>query len=142
MSEWRTVLHLDGAPQRLDKKVGYCTIQLVNRKGPVAGWRMMKVVTAYTAKTQLGRILRELRENDRFVILRRNLPVGILLSIQDYVKEHSDQFRDVEDFIDTLLEEGDPQFQRSLKKAARETRQGRYLSHTELKLALANKKFR
>ncbi len=103
---------------------------------------MVKVVTAYTVKTHLGRILRELRQNDRFVILRRNLPVGILLSIQDYVKEHPDQFEDVEDFIDTLLEESDAEFQRSLKKASRETKRGRYLSHTELKLALANKKLR
>ncbi len=100
----------------------------------------VKVVNAYAVKTHLGRILREVRQNDRFVILRRNLPVGILLSIQGYVKEHPDQFEDVEDFMDTLLEESDPKFQRSLKKASRETKRGRYLSHTELKLALANKK--
>lgn len=103
---------------------------------------MPKAVAAYTLKTQLGRILRELRENERFVVLRRNLPVGVLVSIEDYVKEHPDQYEDVEDFMDTLLEEEDPEFQRSLKEGARETKRGRYLSHTELKLALANKKLR
>jgi PHD/YefM family antitoxin component YafN of YafNO toxin-antitoxin module len=103
---------------------------------------MTKAVTAYRLKTQLGRILRELRENERFVVLRRNLPVGVLVSIQEYVKEHPDQYEDVEDFMDTLLEESDPQFQRSLKTAAGEIKRGRYLSHTELKLALANKKLR
>jgi len=103
---------------------------------------MAKAVTAYTLKTQLGRILRELRENERFVVLRRNLPVGVLISVQDYVKEHPDQYEDVEDFVDALLEEADPEFQRSLKKGARQIKQGRYLTHTELKLALANKNFR
>lgn len=103
---------------------------------------MPKAVTAYTLKTHLGRILRELRANERFVVLRRNHPVGVLLSIQDYVKEHPAQYEDVEDFIDTMLEEGDPGFQRSLKRGAKEIKQGRYLSHTELKLALANKKLR
>ncbi len=103
---------------------------------------MLKVVTAYAVKAHLGRILRELRENDRFVILHRNIPVGILLSIQDYVREHPDQYKDVEDFAETLREESDPEFQRSLKRAARETKRGCYLSHTELKLALTNKKLR
>ena len=68
--------------------------------------------------------------------------MGILLSVQDYVKEHPDQYEDVEDFVDTLLEEGDPKFQRSLKKGAREIKRGLYLTHTKLKLALANKKLR
>lgn len=103
---------------------------------------MPKVVTAYSLKTQLGRILRALRENERFVILRRNRPVGVLVSIQDYVKEHPDQYEDVEDFMDTLLEESDPEFQRSLKRGAGEVKRARYLSHTELRLALANKKLR
>jgi prevent-host-death family protein len=103
---------------------------------------MAKAVTAYTLKTQLGRILRQLRDNERFVVLRRNLPVGVLLSIEDYVKEHPDQYEDVEDFMDTLLEETDPEFQRSLRKGAREIKRGHYLSHTELKLALAGKKLR
>ena len=103
---------------------------------------MAKAVTAYTLKTQLGRILRELRDNERFVILRRNLPVGVLVSIQDYVEEHPDQYEGVEDFMDTLLEESDAKFQRSLQKGVREVKRGRYLTHTELKLALANKKLR
>ncbi len=103
---------------------------------------MTKALTAYTLKTQLGRVLQALRNNERFVILRRNLPVGVLISIQDYVKEHPDKYEDVEDFIDTLLEESDAEFQRSLKKGAREIKRDRYLTHTELKLALANKKLR
>ena len=103
---------------------------------------MAKAVTAYNLKTQMGQILRELRENERFLIFRRNRPVGILLSIQEYVREHPDQYEDAEDFIDTFLEESDPEFQRSLRREAREIRRGNYLSHAQLKLALANQRRR
>jgi hypothetical protein len=103
---------------------------------------MAKAVTAYTLKTQLGRILREVGANERFLVLRRNRPIGVFIGVEDYVRLHPDQYEDVEDFIDTFLEEGDPEFQRSLRKSAREMERGRYLSHGELKLALANKKLR
>ena len=43
---------------------------------------MTKAITAYTLKTPLGRVLRALRGNERFVVLRRNIPVGVLLSVQ------------------------------------------------------------
>jgi PHD/YefM family antitoxin component YafN of YafNO toxin-antitoxin module len=103
---------------------------------------MPKAVTANKLKTQMGRILRALGDNERFVILRRNRPVGVLLSVHQYVKDHPDQYEDVEDFIDTLLEESDPEFQRSLKRGAREARRGHYLSHIQLKVALANQRLR
>ena len=103
---------------------------------------MTKAITAYNLKTHLGRVLRDLRENGRFVVLRRNLPVGVLLSVEDYVREHRDLYEDVEDFLDTLLEESDQRFQRSLARSAREFKGGRYLTHAELKLALLNKKVR
>lgn len=97
---------------------------------------MAKAVTANKLKTQMGQILRALGENERFVILRRNRPVGVLLSVQQYVKDHPEEYEDIEDFIDTLVEESDPEFQHSLENGARQIRRGRYLSHTELKLAL------
>ncbi len=64
------------------------------------------------------------------------------LSIPDFVQQHLDRYEDAEDSIDTLLEETDPEFQRSLKQGAREIKKGRYLTHAQLKLALANKKLR
>ena len=103
---------------------------------------MPKAVTAYTLKTQLGRILREVGANEQFLVLRRNRPIGVFMSVEDYVREHPDQYEDVEDFIDTFLEEGDREFQQSLRKGAREIERGHYLSHRDLKLALANKKLR
>lgn len=64
------------------------------------------------------------------------------MSVENYVREHPDQYEDAEDFIDTLLEEGDPEFQRSLKQSARQIKRGRYLTNTELKLARVNQKLR
>lgn len=103
---------------------------------------MAKAVTAHILKTQLGRILREVGANEQFLVLRRNHPVGIFMGIEDYVRQHPDRYEDVEDFIDTFLEEGDPEFQRSLRKGAREIERGHYLSRSALKLALVNKKLR
>lgn len=103
---------------------------------------MTKAVTAYTLKTQFGRILRDLGENERIVILRRNRPVGVLLSVQEFIQQHADQYEDVADFLDTLLEESDTRFQRSLRREAKEIKKGRYLTHNQLKLALANKNSR
>ena len=102
----------------------------------------MHATTAHNLKRQLGRILRELRESgEEFVVFRRNVPVGVLISLKEYVKAHADEYEDVQDFLDTLVEESDPEFQMSVRRAAGEIRRGRYLSHTRLKLALANKKF-
>ncbi len=103
---------------------------------------MAKAMTANRLKTHMGQVLRALGENERFVILRRNRPVGILVSLQEHIKEHGDQYEDVQDFIDTLLEESDSEFQRSLIRGAHEIRQRHYLCHARLKLALANQRFR
>ena len=103
---------------------------------------MTRAITAHRLKTQLGSVLRELRENQQFVVLRRNIPVGVLLSVRDFVQQHPDKYEDMEDFLDTLLEEADSEFQRSLKRGARDVKQGRYLTHAQLKLALAGKKWR
>jgi hypothetical protein len=53
-----------------------------------------------------------------------------------------EEYEDIVDCLDTLLEEGDPEFQKSLKQAARQVKRGRYLTHTDLKLAVADKKIR
>ena len=103
---------------------------------------MTRAITAYTLRTQLGRILRQLRENQQFLVLRRNIPVGVLLSVEDFIQQHPDRYKNVEDLLDTLLEETDPEFQRSLQQGFREIQKGRYLTHAQLKLALANKKWR
>lgn len=91
----------------------------------------MKAITAYAFGRELGRILKELRQNERFVVLCHNRPVGIFLGIEDYVREHPDEYEDVEDFLNTLLEEGDREFQHSLRRGAGEVKRGLYLSRGE-----------
>jgi prevent-host-death family protein len=47
---------------------------------------MPSVVSALTARTQLGQILkRTAQKNERFVIDRRGEPVAVIMSIKDYV---------------------------------------------------------
>jgi prevent-host-death family protein len=47
---------------------------------------MTNVVSALTARTQLGQIIkRATQKNERFVIDRRGEPVAIIMSVKDYV---------------------------------------------------------
>ena len=45
-----------------------------------------KVVSALTARTQLGQILKRVKtKNERFIIGRRGQPQAVVMSIEDYV---------------------------------------------------------
>ena len=45
-----------------------------------------KVISALTARTQLGQILRRVRtKNERFVVDRRGEPQAVIMSMEDYV---------------------------------------------------------
>ena len=47
---------------------------------------MTNVVSALTARTQLGQIMKRISQNnERFVIDRRGQPIGIIMSIKDYI---------------------------------------------------------
>ena len=47
---------------------------------------MTNVVSALTARTQLGQILsRVVRKNERFVVDRRGEPQAVIMSINDYI---------------------------------------------------------
>lgn len=96
-----------------------------------------KAITAVALGNRTGQILRELENRALFVILRRNRPIGILQSLADYVSEHQDEYEDVQDFIDTWLEETDPEFQRSLREGATDYKRENYLTRTQLKVALS-----
>lgn len=72
---------------------------------------MATTIPAYIARTQLGSLLKEAAEKKaRFVITKGGKPTAVLLSIADF---------------DDILEELDPEFQKSLKVAAREIRAGK-----------------
>ena len=76
------------------------------RKHPVTS-----TIPAYIARTQLGCILKEVAEKKaRFVITKSGKPTAVLLSASDF---------------DDILEELDPEFQKSLRAAAKDYRGGK-----------------
>jgi prevent-host-death family protein len=71
-------------------------------------------VPAYVARTQLGALLRQVRERRaRFIITKSGRPTAVLLGAAD---------------IDDIVEELDPEFQKSLKVAAKEHRAGKSIA--------------
>jgi prevent-host-death family protein len=75
---------------------------------------MTTTVPAYIARTQLGSILKQVAEKKtRFLITKSGKPTAVLLGASDY---------------DDILEELDPEFQKTLKVAAREYRAGKAVS--------------
>ncbi|MGH7375951.1 MAG: type II toxin-antitoxin system Phd/YefM family antitoxin [Candidatus Methylomirabilales bacterium] len=74
-------------------------------------------VPAYIARTQLGSLLKQVANRKaRFVVTRSGKPTAVLLGIEDF---------------DDMLEELDPEFQKSLKVAAKEYRAGKAVSLRE-----------
>ncbi|MBI2122627.1 MAG: type II toxin-antitoxin system Phd/YefM family antitoxin [Armatimonadetes bacterium] len=74
----------------------------------------MTTVPAYVARTQLGSLLKQIAQRKaRFVITKSGKPAAVLLSASDF---------------DDMLEELDPEFQKSLKLAAKEYRSGKAIS--------------
>src|SRR5436190_23229743 len=48
--------------------------------------RTLKIVPALTARTQLGQILRRVRQNkERFVIDKRGEPQAVIMSVEEYL---------------------------------------------------------
>lgn len=75
---------------------------------------MTTTIPAYVARTQLGSLLKQVtRRKARFVITKSGKPTAVLLSASDF---------------DDRIEELDPEFQRSLKTAAKEYRANRGIS--------------
>ncbi len=72
---------------------------------------IITTVPAYVARTQLGSLLKQVAQRKaRFVITKSGRPTAVLLSTSDF---------------DDILEELDPEFQKSLQVAAKEHRAGR-----------------
>ena len=75
---------------------------------------MIATVPAYVARTQLGSLLKQVAQKKaRFVITRSGKPTAVLMGATDF---------------DDMLEELDPEFQKSLKVAAKEIRAGKRIT--------------
>lgn len=72
---------------------------------------MTTTVPAYVARTQLGSLLKQVAQKQaRFIITKSGKPTAVLIGATD---------------LDDMLEELDPEFQKSLKVAAKEIRAGK-----------------
>jgi prevent-host-death family protein len=94
-----------------------------------------KEISALEVRQHLGEILSQVaNQRDRFVIKKAGIPTAILLSIQDY--------EDLEDLVETALEQLDPEYQKSLKRARKDIEAGRYLRSEEMWQDLLKKEAR
>ena len=49
--------------------------------------RILRIVPALTARTQLGQILKRVRQNnERFVVDKRGEPQAVIMSVEEYLK--------------------------------------------------------
>ena len=72
---------------------------------------MTTTIPACLARTQLGSLLKQVAQRKaRFIITKSGKPTAVLMGATDF---------------DDMLEELDPEFQRSLKVAAKEIRAGK-----------------
>ena len=72
---------------------------------------MTITIPAYIARTQLGSLLKQVSQRKaRFIITKSGKPTAVLMGATDF---------------DDILEELDPEFQKSLKAAAKEIRAGK-----------------
>jgi len=72
---------------------------------------MTTTIPAYVARTQLGSLLKQVAQKKaRFVITKSGKPTAVLMAAADF---------------DDMLEELDPELQKSLKIAAKEVRAGK-----------------
>jgi len=85
----------------------------------------LKEISALTVRQHLGEILsRVANQRDRFVIKKAGIPTAVLFSIQDY--------EDLEDLVETAIEQLDPEYQKSLKRARKEIEAGHYIRDEEI----------
>jgi len=87
---------------------------------------MTTTIPAYIARTQLGSILKQVAQRKaRFIITKSGKPTAVVIGATDF---------------DDMLEELDPEFQKSLKVAAKEHRSGKSITLKDyLKERLSNR---
>ena len=87
--------------------------------------KMTRNVSAMQARQKFGELLdRAKLRGERFMIKRSGKPIAVIMSINDY--------EDMEDLLDTLMEEADKDFQKALLESRREYEAGEVGSESEL----------
>ena len=84
-----------------------------------------KEISALKMRHNLGEILDQVaNQRLRFVVKRAGTPAAIVMSVQDY--------EDLQDLVETVLEEADPEFQKSLVRGREAIDTGRFSTAADL----------
>lgn len=91
-----------------------------------------KEISALKMRQNLGEILDQVaKQRLRFVGKRAGIPAAVLMSIREY--------EDLEELVETALEEADPKFQRSLLEGRKAIDTGRFATMADLQRDLRRK---
>lgn len=87
---------------------------------------MPQEITAITLRHHLGEILdRIANKRERFLVKRAGIPAAVLMSLSDY--------EDLQDLLDTWMEQQASPFQKSLRDARREIDAGKTATLKDLR---------
>ena len=91
-----------------------------------------KTITAKKVRINFGEIMNRAHYgHEPYIITKQNKPMVILLGIEDY--------EDMVDLLDTMAEQLDPQFQKSLEQSVVEYRQEEVFTLADIKKELKQK---
>jgi len=87
--------------------------------------KMTRNVSAMQARQKFGDLLNRANlRGERFMINRSGKPIAVIMSVSDY--------EDMEDLLDTLMEEADQDFQKALLTSRKEYEAGDVGSENDL----------
>ena len=96
---------------------------------------MPKEISALKMRHNLGEVLDQVANQGlRFIVKRAGTPAAIVMNIQDY--------EDLQDLVETALEETDPGFQKSLLEGRKAIDAGRFSTTADLRRDLRRKEAR
>ena len=83
-----------------------------------------KFVNAFTARTHLGQLIRQVsEEGETYVLTKKGKPKVVIVGVDEY-----------EDLVEVLAEERDREFRRALKESAAQIKRGEVSSIAALRL--------
>lgn len=82
-----------------------------------------KTINAFTARTHLGRLIRQISEKgETYILTKKGRPKVVLVSVEEY-----------EDLLEILAEERDREFQKALRESAAQIKRGEVSSLAALR---------
>lgn len=82
-----------------------------------------KPINAFTARTHLGRLIRQVSEKgETYIVTKKGKPKVVLVGVEEY-----------QDLLELLAEQRDRAFQKALRESARQIRRGEVSSVAALR---------